>query len=333
MRGARQSVVEAGPTGATASPSRKFIWGGALMAAAALSFVIIMATGSGMAPDDRPVIISSSSGGNSSSRRPLADRIMPTNQPQQVQQTQPPRLDTQPQPQPGNRSAEPGTQSTPEDLRELPPKRNEALSTTQQHSADEPPKAGADPASYLLAPDFLPVAKNFSQIPPFVAPSKADAQRILTKPDSNLWTARHGHFAPIVDETHKILFCTIAKSACTAWRQFFRRLKGFSDWDTSDERITHNYGGKSSGLTYLSSMGTRANALFNDPSYFTAGVVRNPLTRVLSAWKDKFAPGSVHHWGEISWPKFVLYNILPSTWWLGKWSTAQKGRRERERAR
>ncbi len=124
------------------------------------------------------------------------------------------------------------------------------------------------------------------------------------------WTERSGHWAPIVDHEHKIILCTITKAACTAWRKFMRRLKGFKDWDTNDERITHNYGGRQSGLTYLSAYSTlEADKLMNDPSYFKAVVVRNPLTRVLSAWKDKYGPNSVHHWGNIKWDKFALNNV------------------------
>eukprot|EP00055_Hartaetosiga_balthica_P001691 m.138617 g.138617 ORF g.138617 m.138617 type:complete len:380 (-) comp15710_c0_seq1:54-1193(-) len=114
------------------------------------------------------------------------------------------------------------------------------------------------------------------------------------------------HFSPIVDEKHKVVVCTIAKSACTVWRKFMRRLYGYKDWNTKDERITHGYGGKSTGLKYLSSYSPQEAAkIMNDPTYFKAAIVRNPLTRILSAWKDKYAPGSVHNWGNIKWDSFA----------------------------
>lgn len=53
-----------------------------------------------------------------------------------------------------------------------------------------------------------------------------------------------------------LVLYTIAKSACTDWRRkFARRLAGCSDWDTSNERITHYYGPTDSGLTFLNNMG------------------------------------------------------------------------------
>lgn len=135
---------------------------------------------------------------------------------------------------------------------------------------------------------------------------------ILPSDDWRHWKDRSGHWAPIVDEEHKLIVCTITKAACTMWRKFMRRLKGFSNWDTSDERITHNYGGKSSGLKYLSDYSEeQAEKLMRDPSYFKAAIVRNPLTRVLSAWKDKFGPDSVHNWGQIEWDTFAINKVHP----------------------
>lgn len=133
----------------------------------------------------------------------------------------------------------------------------------------------------------------------------------LSTQDSMRWlTDRSSHFSPSVDEKHKLVLCTIAKSACTAWRKFARRLAGQENWDTADERYTHNYGGKSSGLTYLNQLGEQAaSALMKREDYFKLVVVRNPVTRILSAWKDKYGPGSVHHWGELSWPQFVARNV------------------------
>lgn len=129
--------------------------------------------------------------------------------------------------------------------------------------------------------------------------------------DSMRWlTDRSSHFSPSVDEKHKLVLCTIAKSACTAWRKFARRLAGQENWDTADERYTHNYGGKSSGLTYLNQLGEQAALnLMRRDDYFKLVIVRNPVTRILSAWKDKYGPGSVHHWGELSWPQFVARNV------------------------
>eukprot|EP00730_Choanoeca_flexa_P013221 TRINITY_DN5092_c0_g1_i1.p1 TRINITY_DN5092_c0_g1~~TRINITY_DN5092_c0_g1_i1.p1 ORF type:complete len:311 (+),score=25.03 TRINITY_DN5092_c0_g1_i1:56-988(+) len=131
-------------------------------------------------------------------------------------------------------------------------------------------------------------------------------QRKLAIPDSAKWTVSHGHYGPIVDKKHKLVFCSIPKAACTIWRQLLRRLNGADDYDTTDERITHHYGGKSSGLTYLAAFSDEeANAIMTNPEYVKVAVVRNPYTRILSAWRDKFGPGEAHNWGKIPWTSFV----------------------------
>eukprot|EP00045_Choanoeca_perplexa_P013310 m.150297 g.150297 ORF g.150297 m.150297 type:complete len:366 (-) comp16314_c0_seq2:1996-3093(-) len=128
----------------------------------------------------------------------------------------------------------------------------------------------------------------------------------LAVPESGKWTVKHGHYGPIVDIKHKLVFCSIPKAACTIWRQMMRRLNGATDYDTSDERITHHYGGMSSGLTYLASYTSeQADNIMTDPEFLKVAVVRNPYSRLLSAWRDKFGPGSAHNWGNLPWLKFV----------------------------
>lgn len=48
-----------------------------------------------------------------------------------------------------------------------------------------------------------------------------------------------------------------------------------------------------------------------DPAYFRGVVVRNPLTRALSAWKDKFALDGPHvkFWGHTPWDQFVSQKL------------------------
>eukprot|EP00055_Hartaetosiga_balthica_P008895 m.34291 g.34291 ORF g.34291 m.34291 type:complete len:316 (+) comp6517_c0_seq1:54-1001(+) len=122
----------------------------------------------------------------------------------------------------------------------------------------------------------------------------------------NKWKSTF-RFSPIVDEEHKIVLCTIPKASCTAWRVLLRRLRGLEDWETMNGRIVHQYGGKTSGLTYLSDYSEEeAERIMNDPTYFKGSIVRNPITRILSAWKDKFEPGRVDRWGDISWPNFAM---------------------------
>jgi hypothetical protein len=104
----------------------------------------------------------------------------------------------------------------------------------------------------------------------------------LAVPESNKWTVRHGHYGPIVDTEHKLVFCSIPKAACTIWRQLLRRLNGAADYDTVDERITHHYGGKSSGLTYLSAYSSeQADAIMTNPAFLKVSRPSSSATLLL----------------------------------------------------
>jgi len=109
----------------------------------------------------------------------------------------------------------------------------------------KPQRPPSSPPTTAKKPELLPAGVTLRPFPRTLAASYRDF---------GPYRQKHGHFAGIVDTQHKIVLCTIAKSACTVWRKFMRRLAGHADWDTTDERITHNYGGKSSGLRYLSDL-------------------------------------------------------------------------------
>lgn len=94
--------------------------------------------------------------------------------------------------------------------------------------------------------------------------------------------------APIVIESHKLVFFTIPKVGCTVWKQLFRRMMGYSDWESQDERrgIPHNPA--TNGLQYLYDYNTtRATEIMTSPAWTRAIMVRDPKERFLSAFLDK----------------------------------------------
>ena len=95
--------------------------------------------------------------------------------------------------------------------------------------------------------------------------------------------------APIVVESHELIFFTVPKVGCTVWKQLFRRMEGYNDWQvhTLDEaNLPHNP--KRNGLKYLFDYSlSDATSKLNDPSYTKAIFVRDPKDRFLSAYLDK----------------------------------------------
>jgi hypothetical protein len=94
--------------------------------------------------------------------------------------------------------------------------------------------------------------------------------------------------SPIVVEKYKLIFFVIPKVACTPWKQLFRRMEGFNDWDSQDaiRGLPHNP--RENGLKYLMNYNlTEASRLMTSPEYTRAVFLREPKHRFLSAFLDK----------------------------------------------
>jgi hypothetical protein len=93
-----------------------------------------------------------------------------------------------------------------------------------------------------------------------------------------------GFRSPVVIESHKLVFFTVPKAACTTWKQLFRRMMGSSDW--KDGPAAHKL--KTNGLKLLSKYSEEeATYIMNSPDYTRAIFVRDPKDRLLSAFLNK----------------------------------------------
>jgi hypothetical protein len=91
------------------------------------------------------------------------------------------------------------------------------------------------------------------------------------------------HF--IYMEKQAFVFAYIPKVACTNWKALLRHLSGFPDY--LDSGLAHDK--IRSGLVYLSDV-PQWEAILADPRIAKYSFVRNPYTRVLSAYLNKFEP-------------------------------------------
>jgi hypothetical protein len=91
------------------------------------------------------------------------------------------------------------------------------------------------------------------------------------------------HNKIVVLSHHNLLFCPIPKVACTNWKMTLRHAEGYTG---NDESIVHDR--RRNGLTYLSTQSPfRRFSLLTQPDVTRAVFVRNPWTRILSAYRSK----------------------------------------------
>ena len=89
----------------------------------------------------------------------------------------------------------------------------------------------------------------------------------------------------IYDQKQSSVFAYIPNVACTNWKSVMRRLAGQPNWLKA--RVAHDP--EASGLTLLSADDPLLGDLLAQEETLLLTMVRNPFTRVLSAYLDKIA--------------------------------------------
>ncbi len=86
----------------------------------------------------------------------------------------------------------------------------------------------------------------------------------------------------IYDKTGGFIFAYVPKVACTNWKSLLRYMAGQADW--LDSKLVHDKAG--GGLHYLDLNGGDVD-LLSDPGIPKYTMVRDPYSRVLSAYLNK----------------------------------------------
>lgn len=105
------------------------------------------------------------------------------------------------------------------------------------------------------------------------------------------------HLSPIINDQHSLIMCTIPKVGSSTWRKFMLNLQ-FPSLATADGKreYSQHYGVTSPSPHNISQNGVKLMAqqspsvaleYYNNPKFLKLFHIRNPITRVLSAWLSK----------------------------------------------
>ncbi|CAI5464859.1 unnamed protein product [Closterium sp. Yama58-4] len=119
----------------------------------------------------------------------------------------------------------------------------------------------------------------------------------------------------IVDERLKAIYCYIPKVACTSWKLWFQQQRG----RTTPDDIEHVHDADASGLDQLWHAFTESEAIrvLTRPDMFRFTFVRNPFSRVASAFRNKHVawadPKDRLQWNKrlFGWKGARLLQIAP----------------------
>mmetsp|Transcript_31614 Transcript_31614/g.74396 ORF Transcript_31614/g.74396 Transcript_31614/m.74396 type:complete len:360 (+) Transcript_31614:114-1193(+) len=117
---------------------------------------------------------------------------------------------------------------------------------------------------------------------------------------------------PIVIESHKLLFFTVPKNACTTFKKLFRRMMGHGNWLPAS-----GHDPEKNGLKYLGHYSREQQEEFmTSPEWTRAIFVRDPLERTLSAYMDKAMHITHTYWKPHTtgaYIKRLCCTLLPET--------------------
>lgn len=108
-----------------------------------------------------------------------------------------------------------------------------------------------------------------------------------------------------VIENHKVLFCPIAKNACTSLKALIMRLSDIPDREAHIANNIHHTSSKGrTGIKLWEKAPDLAEEAIDSPDYWRIAVLREPSERLLSAYVEKFAvnrrvPGNQGHTGKV----------------------------------
>ena len=177
-------------------------------------------------------------------------------------------------------------------LEDMPSDWNEILKLRRQHKLP-PDQQQQQPLKHKASGSAKVEITREQQKPPPPQQQQPQSHQlvpaILSRGDA-LYQKYTWDKSPIIIEKYKLVFFTIPKVGCTAFKQLFRRMMGYPNWRDhqyyNEPFLPHNP--YTNGLRYLSDYSfEQANEMMTSDDWTRAIFVRNPDERVLSAFLDK----------------------------------------------
>ena len=111
---------------------------------------------------------------------------------------------------------------------------------------------------------------------------------LLVQPSDVIYDTEGWENSPVVIEKYKLIFFTTAKVACTTWKQLFRRMMGYKDWNLEGTKDMLPWNPLTNGLKYLYHYDRKtATDMMRSPEWTKAIFLRDPKERILSSFLDK----------------------------------------------
>mmetsp|Transcript_2470 Transcript_2470/g.7372 ORF Transcript_2470/g.7372 Transcript_2470/m.7372 type:complete len:437 (+) Transcript_2470:152-1462(+) len=160
--------------------------------------------------------------------------------------------------------------------------------TSQASTNDQPspPQQSGSEQQAVSAPSKLTPGKSMWTSASTVPPTKAIEKRPVPE-TFNVDALMQSPLASrlIVDKKLKAVYCPLPKVACSNWKALFRMLNGYSDY--KNLALAHDK--SQSGLKYLKDFSKEeVKGMLADPEYLKFVFVREPYSRLLSSYLDKF---------------------------------------------
>lgn len=111
---------------------------------------------------------------------------------------------------------------------------------------------------------------------------RANPNLYITPSEHEIWF--NNHF--FVFKKEKVAFCVMEKNSCSMFKQIFKRIRGKSDYLSTDYTKIHYLPYR--GLQDISFLSIdELNNVMNDDDFYLAAFIRDPLERLVSGYIDK----------------------------------------------
>ncbi|XP_058485836.1 carbohydrate sulfotransferase 8-like isoform X1 [Solea solea] len=165
-------------------------------------------------------------------------------------------------------------------------------------------------ASVPSVPSVPDVPKNWSKVSATVKARRDLVKEMCAKYKSNIpKNITKGHLYHVfVEDKYKLLYCQVPKAGCSNWRRTLMVLSGYA---SNIENIKHDTVHYASNLRSLNNYDNEG-VIHRLKTYTKVLFVREPMQRLVSAYRDKFENPNDYYHGLFGKPIISKYRVNAS---------------------